>query len=643
MTTKYPVLFSPVKIGKLEVKNRFFMSSMGGNDEIDLRHGFGDKMKKYYLERAKGGMGMLATGTITIREHGERYIADEQFLLEENDKAFFKMSSEDWIKDIHAYGAKILAQLSIGTNPCQFPGTFSPKIGCDQITREQIKYFVRRYADAAKLCKDAGFDMVEVHSIHTGYLLDQFSTASTNNRTDEYGGCIENRARFAIECLDAIKEACGQDYPVSLKIGGISEIYDMHTDGTIKVFRREIGETVELCRLFSKAGFDAFSVDGCRNNSVYTPNTTNLDYWKMIKDAVDVPVIAAGSLADAELNTRMIESGYCDAIGMGRQTICDPHYANKLKANRFDDIRHCLKCNGGCIRNSLYGYPVTCVANPRAGLDADIYLHQAETRKKVFVVGGGLGGMEAAITASKRGHDVSLFEKTGELGGLFLAASAFDFKDVDKQLIEYYRHQLAKSTVNLFMNTEVTPEFIEANSPDVVIVATGSSEIRIPVPGANGGNVVTVAQASRKQVAIGERVVIVGGGLSGCELGAQLVSEGKKVTVVELLPKLMSTIRRPVAMSINPLIARLTDGDADIRCLTALKEIRPASVIVERDGEQTEIPADTVVMAAGFRKNDALFRALGDYAGEVYAIGDCRNVDDIYNAIWGGFNLGKGI
>ena len=643
METKYQQLFKPFKVGNLEIKNRFFVASMGGNDQVDDVHGLGDKTKRYYLERAKGGFGVLATGTITIRWHEDRYIVEEQFLTEKVDKPMFILNAKDFIRDVHAYGAKMMAQISIGTTPCQFPGTFSPSVACNDITKEEIKYYVKRYGEAAKLFKDAGFDMVEVHSVHTGYILDQFCNAETNQRTDEYGGSLENRARIVVEVLEAIRETCGPDYPISLKIGGTSEIYDMHADGSMKIFRRGIDETVELCKIFAKAGYDMLNVDGCRNNSIYTDQTTNLEYWKKIKEAVDIPVIASGSMANPDLNIEMLENGYCDAFALGRQSLCDPYYPNKLKANKFDDIRYCMRCNGACIASSLYGYPVTCVANPRAGMDAETYLYPAEEKKEVFVIGAGVGGMEAALTASKRGHDVSLFEKTGEMGGLFLAASAFDFKEPDKKLIDWYVNQIKKSNVKVFLNTEVDKAFVEEHNPDVVICATGANEVRVPVPGHDKSHVVMLTETARKKVAVGENVAIIGGGLSGCELGAQLLTEGKKVTVVEMLPKLMAAKKDPVAMSTNPLIARLNNGGANIMTSTKLKAIEDDKIIVERDGVDIEVEADTVVMSVGFRPENSLYKSLENYAGEVYIIGDAAGVADVLNAIWGGYNLGKGI
>lgn len=641
MKTNYKELFTPVKIGNVEVKNRFHLSAMGGNDHITDANGIGDTMKNYYLERAKGGIGLLSTGTITIRWHEDRYMVDEQFLTENVDKEKFKFSAEEWINKLHSFGTKIMIQLSLGTTPCQIPGEFTPSVACNEIPKEDIKKYIERYADAAKLCKDAGFDMIEVHSVHTGYILDQFSTASTNQRTDEYGGSIENRARLAIEILRAIKGVCGEDYPVTIKVGAISTIYSFNPDGSIKLYKRELDETLELCKLFEKAGYDAINFDGVRNNSVYTPEETNLEYWKKLKEMVDIPVIAAGSLTNPEISEKMIEEGYCDMISMGRQTLCDPHYVRKLRANKVDEIRFCLRCNDGCIKNQLYGQPVSCAINPTAGCETSNVLMPAAEKKKVYVVGGGPGGMEAAITASKRGHEVTLFEKTEDLGGLFIAASAFDFKAPDRKLIAWYKRELEKSDVNVVMNKEVTADFIEENEPDVVIVATGSNEIVIPVPGHDKGHVVGVEDACRRRKTIGEKVAIIGGGLSGCELSVQLASEGKEVTVIEMMPKLMANQKRPVAMSINTLQSLMNSRGVDVKTSAKLKEIKENMVIAETAEGDIEIAADTVIMAAGARENDALYRALEDYAGEVYKIGDCDKFSNIMNAIWSGHDLGS--
>lgn len=643
MKTNYPELFTPMKIRNLEIKNRFHMASMGGNDQITTV-GLGDKMKKYYLERARGGVGLLATGTITIRNHPDRYITEEQFLTEEVDAPLFKLSTEEFLKAIHAFGAKMMVQLSIGTTPSKFVNSvFSPTIACDSFTREEIQYFIRRYAETAKLCQDAGFDMVEVHSVHTGYIPDQLCTAATNHRTDEYGGSVENRARFICEVVKEIKKVCGQDYPVSLKIGATTEMYETSDDGTVQIFRRELEETLELLKYFEEAGFDCFNVDDVRNNSIYVSQEENIDVWKKIKEATNVPLIAAGSLANPELNVRMLNEGYCDFISMGRQMFCDPHYINKLKANKVEDIRFCLRCNAGCIANVMYGYPTTCAVNPQAGMDADVTLTPAAEKKNVLVVGGGLAGMEAAIIASKRGHDVSLYEKRRELGGLFIAAAAFDFKDPDKKLLAWYRRQIEKSDVQVHLNTEVTRELIDKCEPDVIIVATGSNPIVVRVPGYDKKNVISMEQACLKTREIGNKVTIIGGGVSGCELAAQLGTEGKQVTIVEMLPALMSKQKKPVGYNDTALTALLHKYNVDIRTSCKLKEIGDGVVIGETAEGDEEILADTVVMGVGFHENNALFKEFQDYAGEVYNIGDSEHFSNIYHAIWQGYDVGCGI
>ena len=641
MKTQYKSLFTPVKIGNVEVKNRYHLSAMGGNDHITDTHGIGDMMKEYYIERAKGGIALLSTGTITIRWHEDRYMVDEQFLTENVDKEVFKLTAEEWIDKLHSFGAKIMIQLSVGTTPCQFPGEFTPTVAVNDIPKADIKKYIERYADAAKLCKDAGFDMIEVHSVHTGYILDQFTTASTNQRTDDYGGSLENRARLGVEIIQAIKGACGEDYPVTLKVGATSTIYDYQPDGSVKFFRRELDETLELLKIWEEAGYDAFNVDAVRNNSVYTPEDTNLEMWKIVKDSVNIPVIAAGSLTNPDISKKMIEEGYCDMISMGRQTLCDPHYVRKLKANKIDDIRFCLRCNDKCIKNQLYGQPVTCAINPTARAEVPNTLTPATEKKTVYVVGGGPGGMEAAITASKRGHDVTLFEKTDELGGLFIAAAAFDFKAPDKKLIAWYKRELAKTDVKVVMNKEVTADFIEENEPDVVIVATGSNEIIIKVPGYDKESVIGVEDACRRRKPIGEKVAIIGGGLSGCELSAQLASEGKQVTVIEMMPKLMANQKRPVAMSTLTLQGLMKSRGVDIKTSAKLKEIKDGFVVAETAEGNIEVAADTVVMAVGAKENDGLYRALEDYAGEVYKIGDCDKFSNIANAIWSGHDLGS--
>lgn len=639
MQTKYKTSFTPFKIGKLEVKNRFHMSAMGGNDHILPDGSFAHESADYYVRRAKGGYGLLSTGTITIRKNkGDKYLTEEQFIDEDIDKAAFKMSCWEFIKRVHACGSKMMIQLSLGSTPSQIPGVFSPTVSCNDYTKEDIQYFIDRYADAAKLVKDAGFDMIEVHAVHTGYILDQFCTASTNKRTDEYGGSLEGRAKLAIDILHAIKKSCGEDFPVSIKLGMTTDIYDYQADGTVKVYKRSLEESLELAKLFEKAGYDAINSDGVKNNSIYCPRETNLEYFKALRKTVQIPLIIAGRYNEPSFIEELLENDVADIISMGRQTLCDPDFVNKLKANQEDEIRFCLACNQACIGHTLYGLPVTCAINPTANAEAEQHLYPAVRKKKVMIIGGGLAGMEAARIADLRGHEVSLYEKKDYLGGVFVPASAFYFKEEDRRLIRWYEKQLEKSAVDIHMNTEVTKDMIEEEKPDVVIAATGSKEFRLPVTGIDKAIVVPAIDVLLKKHETGKRVVIVGGGLTGCELSAQLAHEGKEVTVVEMMPQILN-VPNPVGYNISGLKGLMQAGNVTVKAGTGLKEVCDDGVIVSKDGADEKIEADTVITAIGYRKNNALYDSLADYAGEVYAIGDCDKVSNVMNAVWSGYSL----
>lgn len=643
MKTKYVQLFTPFKIGKLEVKNRFHMSAMGGNDHILPDGSFSKQSAEYYIRRAKGGYGLLSTGTITIRKNeGEKYLAEEQFIDEDIDKAAFKMSCWEFIRRVHACGAKMMIQLSLGTTPSQIPGVFSPSVSCNEFTKEEIAYFIGRYADAAKLVKDAGFDMIEVHAVHTGYILDQFCTEATNHRTDEYGGSLEGRAKLAIDILKAIKGACGEDFPVSIKLGMTTDIYDYQADGTVKVYKRGLEESLELAKLFEEAGYDAVNSDGVKNNSIYCPRETNLDYFKALRKAVKIPMIIAGRFNEPEFIEKLLEDGVTDFVSMGRQTLCDPDFVNKLKSNKEEEIRFCLACNQACIAHTLYGYPVTCAINPTANAEAAQELIPAGKKKKVLVAGGGLAGMEAARIADLRGHEVSLYERADYLGGVFVPASAFYFKEEDRRLIDWYKLQIEKSGIAVHMNTEVTKELIEEEKPDVVIVASGAKEFKLPVDGIDKPIVASAIDVLMKRRETGEKVVIIGGGLTGCELSVQLAREGKEVTVVEMLPDILR-VPNPVGYNISGLKGLMQKGEVKVMAGTALKQVCDEGVVLCYEGKEELLEAETVVIAVGYRKDAALYESLSDYAGEVYAIGDCDKVSNVMNAVWSGYSLACGL
>lgn len=647
MKSKYASLFTPYKIGNVEMKNRFHMAAMGGNDLILPDGSFSDKSAEYYIERAKGGVGLISTGTITILDEGTKYLVTEQYITEDTIVENFVPSFRAMIDRIHSYGAKMMTQLSLGTTPSQIPGIFSPSVACNDITKEQIAHYLKRYAEVAKLIKNAGFDMIEVHAVHTGYILDQFSTAATNKRTDEYGGSPENRARLGIEILKAIKEVCGEDYPVSIKLGAKSEIYDFNPNAAdpkdrVKVYHRHIEETIELAKLFAEAGYDAINCDGASTNTTYYPHGRNAHYYKMVKDAVNVPVIIAGRLSDPELSIKLVEEGYTDSISMGRPLLADPYYVNKLKSNHEEEIRPCLACNQGCIGRILNGLTVSCAVNATAGTQRDIKLTPAVDTKNVLIVGGGIAGMEAARVAATRGHKVSLYEKSSQLGGVFIPAAAFDFKAEDKKLIEWFRLQMKKLNVDVHLNEEVNAELVDKLNPDVVLVSTGSKGIKLPVEGIDSDKVVSAVDALLGNKTVGNKVAIIGGGLTGCELAYSLSKEGKAVTVVEMMPKVMATPGIP-GYTIQDLTTLMAENKVEILTSAALTKITDLGAVVKVNGEEKLVEADTVITAVGYRSDNSLYNELKEYAGEVYLLGDAQKVSNLMNAVWNAYELASGL
>lgn len=647
MKSKYASLFTPYKIGNLELRNRFHMAAMGGNDLILPDGSFSDKSAEYYVERAKGGVGLISTGTITILDEGTKYLVTEQYITEDTIVENFVPSFKAMIDRIHSYGSKMMTQLSLGTTPSQIPGIFSPSVACNDITKDQIAHYIKRYAEVAKLIKDAGFDMIEVHAVHTGYILDQFSTAATNKRTDEYGGSPQNRARLGIEILNAIKEVCGKDYPVSIKLGATSEIYDFNPNATdsddmAKVYHRDIEETVSLAKIFAEAGYDAINCDGANTNTTYYPEDRNIHYYKMVKDAVNVPVIIAGRLSNPELSIKLLEEGYTDSISMGRPLLADPHYVNKLKSNHEDEIRPCLACNQGCIGRILNGLTVSCAVNATAGTQRDINLTPATNKKNVLIVGGGIAGMEAARVAATRGHKVSLYEKSSQLGGVFIPAASFDFKAEDKKLIDWFKLQMKNLHVDVHLNEEVNAELVNKLNPDAVLVSTGSKEIKLPIEGIENHKVVTAIDALLGNKDIGNKVTIIGGGLTGCELAYSLSKEGKQVTIVEMMPKIMATPGIP-GYTIQDLTTLMAENKVEILTNTALTKVTDQGAVVKVDEEEKLIEADTVITAIGYKSDNTLYNELKEYAGEVYLLGDAQKVSNLMNAVWNAYELASGI
>lgn len=643
---KYQILFTPYKIGNVEIKNRLHMSGMGGNDEVSAEGACTRDSIDYYVERARGGLGLICTGTMTILDR-EKYKSIEVNLSENLDVETFARTFGHMNERIHSYGAKSMIQLSLGTAPQQIKGVFSPKIICNELTEEDFQYYLNRYRIMAKAAKDAGFDIIEVHAVHTGYILDQIATASTNHRTDEYGGSVENRARFMGEIRQVIREVCGADYPVGIKLGLVTDIYDVNTSAKnpadrVKIFRREVEETVALAREFEKQGYNDISLDSIGKNPPFVDVRIYRADIQKVKDAISIPLMIGGKMFDPDISSEYIREGVCDAATMGRQCFADPDYANKLRSNRFDDIRFCLACNQGCIARNLREQTVKCAINAVAGRETNSDFAPLRRKKNVIIVGGGPAGMEAARVAASRGHSVKLYERDDHLGGAYYPATEFPFRKWGRHLIGWYERQLETLDLEIHMNTEVNSQEIIEQKPDVVIIAAGADEVTPPIKGIESDKVILATDYILNDPKDRDNVVVIGGGMTGAEIALEDAKAGKSVTIVEMQNKILADPSMD-SITYGELLSEVKKAGVKLMEGTRLMEVTETGVIVEKDGKRQELKTDVVVLAVGFRPRTKLYNELLNYAGEIYNLGNSKKVANISDAIWAAYEVANGI
>ena len=519
------------------------------------------------------------------------------------------------------------------------------------MTKEQIHEIIEAFAKTAKLCRDAGVDGVEVHAVHEGYLLDQFAIEFFNKRTDEYGGSFENRYRFAAEVVKAIKEACGEDYPVSLRYSVESKMKGfcegaMPGEDYVEV-GRNIEESERAAKYLQDAGYDMLNADNGTYDSwywahppMYMPENCNLEDVAHIKKFVDIPVVCAGRM-DAEVGAAAVAEGKIDGVGVARQFLVDPEWITKIIEDRIEDIKPCICCHSGCFNfSSSKGHANTqdlkdtmglarCALNPQTMQSKKYNIQPAKKAKKVAVIGGGIGGMEAAIVLAKRGHSVTLYEKSGELGGVFIAAASPSFKEKDRALIAWYKREIARyDAIEVKLNTEVTD--VASLAADEVIVATGAKAKRIPIPGVEKSIEAVDYHLGKKEV--GEKVVVIGGGLTGCEIAYELFLQGKKPAIVEMMDDLIVT---PGICLANTSYLRdcFKANNLPVYLETGVKEIKDGCVVVaDKEGKTFEIEADSVILSVGY--NPAPIATKG-----VHVIGDANKVGNLRSVIWGAWDV----
>lgn len=654
----YEYLGKPLRIGSLTVKNRFCMAPIGGGQHHLPGGGLKDETIQYLVERAKGGFGLIFTGALAADCRVDPYTGIGPAILQNPDA--FKMTATELNERANAYGTKVFAQITmgLGRNYPDLPAPSSvhvfrhPGVVSPELTHDQIKSKIDSVIRAAKIAKDSGLSGIEVHSIHWGYLLDQFALAMMNHRTDEYGGSLENRLRAAKEILEGIKQECGSEYPVSMRLGLKTYVKDF--EKATLTGEEEAGRTLEegirIAQLLESYGYDCLSVDTGTYDSfyyacppMYIPKGFVVELAERAKEAVNIPILAGGRMNDPDIAEAAIRDGKIDAVVMGRAALADPEYPNKVLTGHTERIRPCIACNQGCITRLQQGKQPTCAVNPTAMREMRLAMRPCVQPKKVVIVGGGVAGMEAARIAATRGHKVSLYEKNTELGGNLIPGGSHSFKKEVRDLNAWYQNELNLLPVEIHTGEAATAEQLKIMGADVIILATGSVPVMPKVPGIEDEKVIGCMDAFAHPEKVGQKVAVIGGGLVGCEMALEYAQDGKEVTVVEALPKILSAgIPSPIpnGQMIPDLFEYYHVNVLDNHKLSAVEN---GKAVLECDGQKKELDADSIVIAVGFRPAPSMAQELQGCGAVVYEIGDEQQVSTILHAVWDGYEVGNNI
>ena len=662
---KYKNLFTPVKIGSVTLKNRFALAPMGPLGLADAEGGFNQRGIDYYTERAKGGTGLIITG-VTFSDCEVETQSMPNCPNSTYNPVHFIRTSKEMTERVHAYGSKIFLMMSAGfgrvtipTNLGEFPPVAPSAIPhrwldkiCRPLTREEIHSIVKSFGDGAYHAKRGGFDGVEIHAVHEGYLLDQFAISMFNQRTDEYGGSLENRLRFAREVVEEIKSRCGQDFPVVLRFSLKSMIKDWR-EGALpgEIFEekgRDIEEGLETAKLLVQYGYDALDTDvgtydawWWNHPPMYQKKGLFRPYCKMVKEAVDVPVLCAGRMDNPEMASEAVEAGECDIVSLGRPLLADPDYVNKLRAGKWEQIRPCISCQEGCMGRVQEFSMINCAVNPQAARERVTAYEPILKSRRVMVVGGGAAGCEAARVLAVRGHKPELFEKGDRLGGNLIPGGAPDFKEDDLALAHWYEVQLQNLKVPVHFHTCVDRDMVLAGNYDAVIIAAGSRPKVFSL--GDDERVYPAAQVLTGEKDCGDTTVVVGGGLVGCETALWLAEQGKNVTIVETLDRLMA-VNGPLCHANKDMLERLLPYHG-VKAITSARVTGYRGGILHAScgGKEREIACDSVILAVGYQEEDSLYRQLEFDVPELYLLGDARKVSNIMYAIWDAFEVANHI
>ena len=643
MKTKFPHLCQPITLGRVTFRNRMFSAPMGGTD-ITADCSVGPRTPGFYELRAKGGAAAVTASELVVHPQ-----TDASHMFHINLTTPGNLAGWTFLADAVArHGAVPSVELS---HSGQYAGTylvdkdkkksltqFGPSdwvrpdgIPVKALTKEQIADIVKSYGEAATLAKRVGFQMVMVHGGH-GWLVNQFLSPAFNHRTDEYGGSFENRLRFAREVLTEVRKAVGPGFPIEFRMSG-AELFDggYTLEDGVKI-AQGVEDLVDLIHVSAGSyQFGFFTT----HLPMFAPHGNNVYLAAEIKKHVHKPVATIGALNDPAQMEEIIASGKADVVEMARALLADPFLPNKVMAGQEDEIVRCLRCFT-CMAERPTTGTRRCTVNPLIGRECEgTDVLPAARKKKVVVAGGGVGGMKAAITAAQRGHQVILMEKTDELGGILKSEQALPFKYEMYQLGLTFARQMEKEGVEVRLNTPATPELLEQLAPDALILAVGSSPIVPPLPGIDGDNVVVVNNYYLEKEKVADTVVVLGGGLAGCECAVHLGMEGKQVHLVEM--------RDSLAVDCNirhrPILMQQVDKYTTVHTgLQGLRVTEEGLVCKDGEGKEVLIPGKTVICAVGQRSNRDTVNELRGCAPFVREIGDCARVSNITNAVYQGYH-----
>ncbi len=662
MVEKFRRLFEPITIGSVEIKNRVAMAPMGALGLLNPDGSLGPRGVDYYCERAKGGVGLIITSVFKVENEIESLPIVP--LVSRNAIASFSELTEI----IHSFGSKIFVQLTAGFGRVAMPHMlrsrqvsasgnptyWEPAKTCRELKTEEVEQLVKCFGNAAEILAAAGIDGVELHG-HEGYLFDQFTTAIWNRRTDKYGGDLAARLKFPIEVLQEIKTRAGHRFAVQYRFG-LKHYIKALNSGALANERfveagRDVEEGLEMAKRLEAAGFDALHVDaGCYDSwywahpPVYQENGCMIDMAARAKKVVKIPVIGVGKLGIPELAESVIAEGKADIVAIGKSLLADAFWVQKVEEGRPEEIRPCIGCHDGCMGRVTKGKPLSCAVNPATGRERAYRIDKAEKPKKIMVIGGGVAGLEAARVATLRGHKVTLYEKTGSLGGHLIEASVPRFKKELGWLLDWYKRELGKLDLEINLSSNVKADTVERERPDALIIATGSKPIVPQITGLDNEKVITTIDLLRGKKRAGEKVLVLGGGLIGCETALWLAQEGKKVTIGEMLGELMVAGIPVQHMNRMMLINLLQFYNVNPLMNTTLLEVREGGVLlIDKNFEKKEMEVDTVVVAVGLGPDQELYHSLRGKTRNVFLIGDSRKAQNVMGAIWDAYEVARAI